>query len=92
MNFRRVAADTFPQGPVSSQRRAFVIRLLFLNYEFPPVGGGAAYASLETARERVRMGHSVDFLTSATPDAMEDAGRKAATVERLSETSRIVTG
>jgi glycosyltransferase involved in cell wall biosynthesis len=48
------------------------MRLLFVNYEFPPVGGGAAYASLATARELVVMGHQVDFLTSATPGAQKD--------------------
>jgi glycogen(starch) synthase len=42
------------------------MRLLFVNYEFPPVGGGAAYASLAMAREFVLMGHRVDFLTTAT--------------------------
>ncbi|HLF10681.1 MAG TPA: glycosyltransferase family 4 protein [Gammaproteobacteria bacterium] len=42
------------------------MRLLFLNYEFPPVGGGAARASLATARELVSLGHRVDFLTIAT--------------------------
>lgn len=49
------------------------MHLLFLNYEFPPVGGGAAYASLATARELVSMGHRVDFLTTATPYAESDA-------------------
>jgi len=48
------------------------MRLLFVNYEFPPVGGGAAYASLATARELVAMGHRVDFLTAATPGAQRD--------------------
>lgn len=48
------------------------MHLLFLNYEFPPVGGGAAYASLATARELVSMGHRVDFLTTATPNAASD--------------------
>jgi glycosyltransferase involved in cell wall biosynthesis len=48
------------------------MRLLFVNYEFPPVGGGAAYASLATARELVAMGHRVDFLTAATPGASRD--------------------
>jgi glycogen(starch) synthase len=43
------------------------MHLLFVNYEFPPVGGGAAYASIATAREFVAMGHRVDFLTAATP-------------------------
>ena len=41
------------------------MRLLFINYEFPPLGGGAAYASLATARELVALGHRVDFLTAA---------------------------
>jgi hypothetical protein len=27
------------------------MRLLFVNYEIPPVGGGAAYASFTLARE-----------------------------------------
>jgi glycogen synthase len=42
------------------------MRLLFVNYEFPPVGGGAAYASLAMAREFVLMGHRIDFLTTGT--------------------------
>jgi len=42
------------------------MRSMFVNFEFPPVGGGAAYASLATAREFVLMGHQVDFLTTAT--------------------------
>jgi glycosyltransferase involved in cell wall biosynthesis len=49
-----------------------LMRLLFVNYEFPPVGGGAAYASLATARELVAMGHRVDFLTAATPGMQDD--------------------
>jgi glycosyltransferase involved in cell wall biosynthesis len=42
------------------------MRLLFINYEFPPVGGGAAYASLALARELVGLNHRIDFLTIAT--------------------------
>jgi glycosyltransferase involved in cell wall biosynthesis len=42
------------------------MRLLFVNYEFPPFGGGAAYASIATARELVSIGHQVDFLTTAS--------------------------
>jgi glycogen synthase len=48
------------------------MRLLFVNYEFPPVGGGAAYASLATARELVALGHRVDFLTTATAGSSTD--------------------
>jgi glycosyltransferase involved in cell wall biosynthesis len=42
------------------------MRLLFVNYEFPPVGGGAAYASLALARELAGLNHRIDFLTIAT--------------------------
>jgi len=42
------------------------MRLLFVNYEFPPVGGGAAHASLATARELAAMGHGVHFLTAGS--------------------------
>ena len=48
------------------------MQLLFANYEFPPVGGGAAYASQATARELVAMGHQVDFLTAATDGKRDD--------------------
>jgi glycogen(starch) synthase len=40
------------------------MHLLFVNYEFPPIGGGAAYASLAIAREFVSLGHRIDFLTA----------------------------
>jgi glycosyltransferase involved in cell wall biosynthesis len=48
------------------------MRLLLVNYEFPPVGGGAAYASFEIAREFAALGHQVDFLTAATPGTSQD--------------------
>ncbi|MDR4503209.1 MAG: glycosyltransferase family 4 protein [Candidatus Scalindua sp.] len=35
-----------------------------LNYEFPPMGGGAGSATYNIAKELVKMGHSVDVLTS----------------------------
>jgi glycosyltransferase involved in cell wall biosynthesis len=46
------------------------MRLLFINYEFPPVGGGAAYASLAAARELVSMGHDVHLLTAGAPTGL----------------------
>lgn len=39
------------------------MRLLLLNYEFPPVGGGASAASYYLASEYSRRGHRVDVLT-----------------------------
>ena len=40
------------------------MRVLIVNYEFPPIGGGGGRASYNLAMELVRHGHCVDVLTS----------------------------
>jgi len=40
------------------------MRLLLINYEYPPVGGGAANATREIARALVALGHEVTVLTA----------------------------
>lgn len=40
------------------------MKILLLNYEFPPLGGGASRATFSIAKELVRLGHSVDVLTA----------------------------
>ncbi len=40
------------------------LRVLLLNYEFPPLGGGAGHASFNIARTLVRLGCQVDVVTS----------------------------
>lgn len=40
------------------------MRILIVNYEFPPIGGGASYASANLALRLVARGHEVDVLTS----------------------------
>ena len=39
------------------------MKILMLNYEFPPLGGGASPSSYEYARELVSLGHEVDVVT-----------------------------
>jgi glycosyltransferase involved in cell wall biosynthesis len=39
------------------------MRILTLNYEFPPLGGGASPVSYELGRELVRQGHHIDLVT-----------------------------
>lgn len=41
------------------------MKLLLLNYEYPPLGGGAAYQTRLLAREFVRQGHRVRIVTSS---------------------------
>lgn len=53
------------------------MRILLVNYEFPPIGGGASRASFCIARELVRLGHHVDVITSrfgGMPDSEEVEG------------------
>ena len=40
------------------------MRLLVINYEFPPLGSGASNATLHIARELSRRGHEITVLTS----------------------------
>lgn len=47
--------------PYSHRQR---LRLLIVNYEFPPIGGGASHASFGLARTLAARGHQVDVLTS----------------------------
>lgn len=42
------------------------MRILIINYEFPPLGGGGGVASYQIAKELVARGHDVDVLTSGT--------------------------
>jgi glycosyltransferase involved in cell wall biosynthesis len=39
------------------------VRILTLNYEFPPIGGGGSPVSFELGRELVAQGHDVDVVT-----------------------------
>jgi len=43
------------------------VRLLLLNYEFPPLGGGASAATFFMARELATRGHHVEVITSSAP-------------------------
>ena len=40
------------------------MKLLLINYEFPPLGGGAGNATQNTAKELARQGHKVLVLTT----------------------------
>ncbi len=48
------AASTAPDGRV---------RILMLNYEFPPLGAGGSTSSFNLARNVVALGHEVDVVT-----------------------------
>ncbi|HAR66656.1 MAG TPA: glycosyltransferase family 4 protein [Lentisphaeria bacterium] len=49
---------------MSKSEGAVAKRFLLINYEFPPLGGGAGNATMHTARELARQGHDVRVLSS----------------------------
>jgi glycogen(starch) synthase len=58
-------------------------RILFINYEYPPVGGGGGNAMRHIARDMARRGHAPFVLTAAQgelPDISVDDG---VTVRRI---------
>lgn len=59
---RNVPRINRPVGPDAPP-----LNILFLNYEYAPMGGGAGNATHQTARHLVEQGHCVHVLTSALP-------------------------
>ncbi len=66
------------------------MRLMIVNYEFPPVGAGAATASWFLARALVRQGHSVSVVTSAFEDHRGLAVEEGVRVHRIPALRRSV--
>jgi len=48
------------------------MRILMLNYEFPPIGGGGGYVTYYLAKNMARQGHEVYLITSRFKDLPED--------------------
>ena len=63
------------------------MKILLLNYEFPPLGGGAGKATYNLAKELARVGHDVDVLTSRIKGqaSKEEGDKQAKHQQELSE-------
>lgn len=66
--------------PAAAARR---MTLLLVNYEYPPVGGGAAVASRSLARALQAQGHSVAVLTASNGDEPAIRVEDGVTVHRV---------
>jgi len=54
-----------PAASIARPLEARIVKILLVNYEFPPVGGGAANATAFLSRALVAQGHAVTVLTAA---------------------------
>ncbi len=48
------------------------VKILLINYEYPPFGGGAGNATQEIGRALAKMGHAVTVLTGGKGDPYSD--------------------
>ncbi len=59
------------------------MNILFLNYEFPPLGGGASPISAEIAEGYARKGHKVDVVTMGFPGLDDYEERNGVQIYRI---------
>ena len=72
------------------------MKILTLNNEFPPVGGGASIMSYQLTRELVRKNHTVDVVTvpraalSASDEVLPGAVKAAGILQLPDETALVI--
>ena len=59
------------------------LRILMLNYEFPPLGGGASPVSYEIAKGYAKLGHKVDVVTMSYKDLPEKETKDKINIYRV---------
>jgi hypothetical protein len=59
------------------------MKLCLLNYEYPPIGAGAASATQEIANSLVRQGHTVTVVTAGFGEAVGQCVERGVRVIRL---------
>jgi glycosyltransferase involved in cell wall biosynthesis len=69
--------------PGSSAELSEQMRLLLVNYEYPPVGAGAATATQAIARNLVALGHDVTVLTGSYRDLPRESNEVGVTIRRI---------
>lgn len=66
------------------------MKILIINSEYPPVGGGAGNASANIARQMARMGHEIVFLTAHFDGLPRDEVRDGVRIIRVPAMRRFI--
>ena len=66
------------------------MNILLLNYEFPPMGGGASVATFNIAKQLIKLGHRVDILTSKIKGQKRKENIDGVTVYRVTSFRRSI--
>src|SRR5262245_37042041 len=72
-----------PGGAGKREARPAPRRLLLVNYEYPPLGGGAAHATAHLATELARRGCEIRVMTSRFRDQRAEATEDGVVVHRI---------
>lgn len=67
----------------SSAELSDQMRLLLINYEYPPIGAGAATATQAIANNLTALGHEVTILTGSFHDLPRESDEAGVTVRRI---------
>ncbi|MEZ5009056.1 MAG: glycosyltransferase [Chitinophagales bacterium] len=59
------------------------LKILILNYEYPPLGGGAGIMTKRLAEGFIEQGHSVTVITTAFPNVEDVTSNDQLTIIRL---------
>jgi len=66
------------------------MNLLVLNYEYPPLGGGAGEISRQINKQLVRLGYNITVLTTLYKDLPEDSYEDGVRIIRLPSKRKVV--
>jgi glycosyltransferase involved in cell wall biosynthesis len=64
-------------------RRAGALKILLVNYEYPPLGGGAANATFSIGKALAKLGHEPTVLTSAFAQLAQSSDEDGVSIVRI---------
>lgn len=67
-----------------------MLRILILNYEYPPIGGGAGIVTKHLAEEFIKLGHQITILTTWFEGETENYKHNNFEIIRLKSSEKVL--